>query len=95
MGMKWTRCEGRFQGQSQTVRLDRAALKLDCGVALEQHVDIGLYALMARSMKDKSNAILICHALTGDQYPAGTHPVTDKAGWWTQVVGAGRHYRYG
>ena len=38
---------------------------------------------------DASNAILICHALTGDQYVASTHPVTGKPGWWGAMVGAG------
>ena len=39
---------------------------------------------------DKSNAILICHALTGDQHVANQHPVTGKSGWWTQMVGPGK-----
>jgi homoserine O-acetyltransferase/O-succinyltransferase len=37
----------------------------------------------------KSNAILIFHALTGDQHVASVHPVTGKEGWWTRVVGPG------
>jgi homoserine O-acetyltransferase/O-succinyltransferase len=39
---------------------------------------------------DKSNAVLICHALTGDQHVANVHPVTGKAGWWETMVGPGR-----
>ena len=39
---------------------------------------------------DKSNAILICHALTGDQYVLGTHPVTGKDGWWETIAGPGK-----
>jgi homoserine O-acetyltransferase len=39
---------------------------------------------------DKSNAILICHALTGDQYLIGTHPVTGKQGWWSDYCGEGK-----
>ncbi|MBL6785671.1 MAG: homoserine O-acetyltransferase [Rickettsiales bacterium] len=38
----------------------------------------------------KSNAILICHALTGDQYAACDNPVTGKSGWWDFVIGDGK-----
>ena len=37
----------------------------------------------------KSNAVLVCHALTGDQHVASIHPVTGKPGWWSRVVGQG------
>ncbi len=39
---------------------------------------------------EKSNAILLCHGLTGDQYLVGPHPVTGKPGWWEDIVGPGK-----
>lgn len=38
---------------------------------------------------DRSNAILVCHALTGDQYIASPHPITGKPGWWERMIGPG------
>lgn len=40
--------------------------------------------------RDRSNAILVCHALTGDQYVARENPETGTPGWWTDVVGPGK-----
>ncbi len=34
--------------------------------------------------------MLVCHALTGDQYVANIHPVTGKPGWWDTMVGPGK-----
>lgn len=71
------------------VELGRAEpLRLDCGVALGPlRVAYQTYGTLNAA---KSNAILICHALTGDQFVAETHPVTGKAGWWETMVGPGK-----
>ncbi len=39
---------------------------------------------------DHSNAVLVCHALTGDQFVAGPNPITGRPAWWPRVVGPGR-----
>src|SRR5262245_53069883 len=39
---------------------------------------------------ERSNAVLVCHALTGDQHVANQHPVTGKPGWWEIMIGPGK-----
>ena len=63
-------------------------LLLDGGTRLSP-VEIG-YETYGTLNADKSNMILICHALTGDQHVASTHPITGKPGWWTRLVGPGK-----
>lgn len=38
----------------------------------------------------KSNAVLVCHALSGDQFAASRHPLTGKPGWWDTMIGSGK-----
>ncbi|MGL5116388.1 MAG: homoserine O-acetyltransferase MetX [Beijerinckiaceae bacterium] len=38
----------------------------------------------------RSNAVLVCHALTGDQHVANVNPVTGKPGWWETLIGPGK-----
>jgi homoserine O-acetyltransferase len=66
--------------------LDRP-IKLDCGVELGP-VTVA-YQTYGTLNADRSNAILMCHALTGDHYVADPHPITGKPGWWNELVGPG------
>lgn len=63
-------------------------IRLDCGIELN-HVTVA-YSTYGRLNADRSNAILICHALTGDHHVADPHPITGKPGWWSPLVGPGR-----
>ena len=62
-------------------------LKLDCGVDLSPFQIA--YQTYGELNADRSNAILICHALTLDQHVANVHPITGKPGWWENMVGPG------
>ena len=64
------------------------SLKLDSGLILD-HCEIA-YKTYGKLNKKKTNAILVCHALTGDQYCSEVHPVTKKKGWWHTLIGPGK-----
>ncbi|MGE3711656.1 MAG: homoserine O-acetyltransferase, partial [Hyphomicrobiaceae bacterium] len=63
-------------------------LRLDC----EQ--DLAPFSIAYQTYGElnaqRSNAVLICHALTGDQHVANSHPTTGKPGWWETMVGPGK-----
>jgi homoserine O-acetyltransferase len=76
-------------GEGQAVRLaTAAAMRLDSGI------ELGGFSLAYRTWgrlnAARSNAVLVCHALTGDQHVIGRHPVTGKPGWWELMVGPGK-----
>ena len=63
-------------------------LKLDCGKTIK---DFPLaYETYGTLNKNKSNAILVFHALTGDQFVTDINPITKREGWWTAAVGPGK-----
>ncbi len=74
-------------GLSVTLAADRP-MPLDCGAAIGPFVMA--YTTRGTLNAARSNAILICHALTGDQFVDGVHPITGKPGWWSLLVGPGR-----
>ncbi len=64
------------------------AIRLDCGERLERWTVA--YRTYGHLNPERSNAVLVCHALSGDQYVADQHPITGKEGWWEMMVGPGR-----
>ena len=75
---------------------------LECDIAVFSNMDCNLdsgfnlkdfqiaFKTFGNLNANKDNAILICHALTGDQYVSGTNPITKKDGWWSRMVGVNK-----
>jgi homoserine O-acetyltransferase/O-succinyltransferase len=82
-GVAWSEADAP---QSRTIRL--SSMTMDAGVTLSP-LTIA-YQTYGELNADKSNAVLVCHALTGDQHVANIHPLTGKPGWWETMVGPGR-----
>ncbi len=72
----------------QIANLDQPLL-LQCGKTLRQHQLI--YETYGTLNADGSNALLVCHALSGDHHAAGIHSRDDKKpGWWDSCIGPGK-----
>ena len=83
-------------------------LRGSLGTVTTQHAEIeGLFTLESGAVlpgltiayetygklnRDKTNAILICHALSGDAHVAGFHEGDNKPGWWDAVIGPGKAF---
>jgi homoserine O-acetyltransferase len=78
---------GALEGQ-RAVLAETVPLSLDSGATLGP-ISVA-YTTQGRLNADRSNAVLICHALTGDQYVSGIHPASGKPGWWDTMIGPGK-----
>ena len=70
-------------------------LHIDTPITLEGGRTLHVYDLVFETYgelnQDASNAILICHALSGDHHVAGYYTMEDKKpGWWDNVIGPGK-----
>jgi homoserine O-acetyltransferase len=73
---------------AQRVVID-TPLRLDCGRTLPRHeLMVETYGTLNAA---RSNAVLICHALSGDHHAAGVYAADDrKPGWWDNCIGPGK-----
>jgi len=74
--------------ETKFVRFD--SLELDCGATLSP-VDVA-YETYGELNADKTNAVLILHAFTGDAHAAGIHKQTGRPGWWDSMIGPGKAF---
>ena len=72
----------------QTAHFD-TPINLKCGAVLDSY-DL-VYETYGTLNADKSNAILVCHALSGNHHVAGFHSEQEKRpGWWDNMIGPGK-----
>jgi len=64
------------------------SLDLDCGKTIKNFPLA--YETYGALNKNKTNAVLIFHALSGDQFVTHINPITKQKGWWTTAVGSGK-----
>jgi homoserine O-acetyltransferase len=71
----------------------RVTFGADSPMRLDSGIEFGPFTIAYQTYgtlnRERSNAILACHALSGDQFVAEVHPVTGKPGWWEFMVGPG------
>ena len=71
--------------ESEIAYFENINLKLESGDTIDSFKLA--FKTYGKLNADKTNAILVCHALTGDQYVAGNNPITGREGWWSRMVG--------
>ena len=79
---------GRVQTQRVVLWTEDDPLVLEAGATLAP-VEVA-YETYGRLNRDRSNAIVVCHALTGDAHAAGHHGDPDEPGWWDSMIGPGK-----
>ena len=71
-----------------TIATIKNPLKLLSGRVLSQYNLT--YETYGSLNKDGSNAVLICHALSGNHHVAGYYEGEEKPGWWNNMIGPGK-----
>jgi homoserine O-acetyltransferase len=80
----------RSVGLVELQSMDFDSLPLDSGLTLSP-LTIA-YETYGRLNEDRSNAVLILHALSGDAHAAGYYPGEDRPGWWDVMIGPGKAF---